>query len=72
MSYKCPVCGHLIDGVFDSCAVCEWEFNGIEESLTEEEQQDARETSNPMSLYEARKLYAQGKDVYGELLITKK
>ena len=71
MSYKCPVCGNKIEP-FDSCEICEWEFNGIEETLTEEEQRDARETSNPMSLYEARKLYAQGKDVYGDPLPAKK
>lgn len=72
MSYKCPVCGNEIDGPFDSCEVCEWEFNGFEDILTEKEQHDADETSNPMSLFEARELFAQGKDVYGDPLPQKK
>lgn len=71
MSYKCPVCGNNVELPFDSCDVCEWEFNGFEDTLSEEEQHDAGETSNPISLFDARKLYSQGKDVYGDPLPKK-
>ena len=69
---KCPICETPVDD-FAVCEYCRWEYNaGIENTLTEEEKDNADETSNPVSFNEAKRLFAQGKNIWGEPLPKKK
>ena len=58
---KCPCCGYAYKGdYYDDCPNCDWEYEGI----------DAEDFkgANPITLGEARKLFAEGKDIWGEPL----
>ena len=69
MKYICPICGTEVK---DECPICGWAVSGWENDLTNDEQRNPAETPNPVSIVEGRRLYTQGKDVYGDPLPTKK
>lgn len=71
MKYICPICGTEVKEFMDECPVCHWEVSGWDNDLTEEEQRNPDETPNPVSIVEARRLYSQGKDIYGDPLSKK-
>lgn len=65
--YICPICGTPSDDDWVECSVCGWEISGDEGSFTEEEKNDPHWTSNsPVSVNVARKLFAEGKDMWGD------
>ena len=68
MKIICPVCGTEFVGEYDDdCPVCDWEYDGIE--LKGEESWDKElKAPNPVTLGEARKLFAEGKNIWGEPL----
>ena len=56
----CPVCGrHTFSDVFEKCPVCGWENEYVQEKNP-----TWRNGANEMSLEEARKAYAEGKDIF--------
>ena len=60
--YMCPVCGKYefpFRGSFDICLVCEWENDPIQAV-----EHDEKYCANQMSLNEAKKAYAEGKEIY--------
>lgn len=62
---KCPICGTLIDDDdYVPCPYCAWAYVGIEEIFDPNE----REAFNLMSVNEAKKLLAEGKDKWGNPL----
>ena len=57
---KCPVCGKgelVYDG--DVCEICGW-FHDV----VQEKNPDEKDCENEMSLNEARKAYAEGREIY--------
>lgn len=60
MNHICPVCKkHYFDDGFDVCPICGWTFDIVQEKYP-----DAKKLGNIMSLNEAKKAYAEGKEVY--------
>lgn len=68
MKYICPICQTEVKEFMNECPICGWEVSGWDNNLSAEEQQNADETPNPISVAEAQKLYAQGKNIWGEPL----
>lgn len=63
---KCPVCGRCSLEEFEECPYCGWVLDGLE-SKTDEDMA----TGGPMgdlSVAAAKRLLAEGKDVYGDPL----
>ena len=64
----CAVCGtNYMGGQYDDCPVCDWEYDGCEQN--EDGSFDYNwQGPNPIILGEARKLFAEGKNIWGEPL----
>lgn len=55
----CPVCGkHEFSDAFEKCPVCNWENDYVQESNPE-----WANCANEMSLNDARKAYAEGREI---------
>jgi hypothetical protein len=62
---KCPVCGKYEVEIGDECPYCYWELDGTESDYPEDEIYGG---PNHLSIAEAKRLLAEGKDVYGDPL----
>lgn len=63
---KCPICGNEInDENYRDCRYCGWEFIGCEFA---EDEDGTFKGSNPVSIAEAKRLVADGKNIWGEPL----
>lgn len=59
-SAKCPVCGkHIFTEWDETCPICNWTYSFIQEEFP-----DDKKCENVMSLNEARKAYAEGREIY--------
>lgn len=67
---KCPVCEtEMPDDTHTNCPNCDWEYTGIECLI--ENQEENEDNFNPVSIAEAKRLVAKGKNIWGEPLPTK-
>lgn len=58
---KCPCCGYVYKGTYyDDCPNCDWEYEGVS--------REDFKGANPVTLAEARKLFSEGKNIWGEPL----
>lgn len=56
----CPVCGkHKFSEPFEKCPICNWENDYVQENNP-----DWRNGANEMSLEEAKRVYAEGGEIY--------
>ena len=62
---KCPICGTEFEGgSFDDCPKCDWTFLGYENELG----LDEKESSNPVTIRQAKELVEKGMNIWGEPL----
>ena len=64
---KCFICGTEFEGgdsLVDNCPYCDWTYLGWENELDP----DDKETSNPVRIRQAKKLFSEGKNIWGESL----
>ena len=65
---KCPICGtEMDDETYTECPYCQWGYTGIENCYEPDEQEDY----NLMSINEAKRLVASGKNIWGDPLPKK-
>lgn len=68
---KCFICGTEFEGgdsLVDNCPYCDWTYLGWENELDS----DDKETSNPVTIRQAKKLFSEGKNIWGDPLPKKK
>lgn len=63
---SCPVCGRNKVEVGDECPYCHWEFDGAE--LTTDENKTIGGPMGDISVAQAKKWLAEGKDAWGDPL----
>ena len=65
---KCYICGTEFEGGDgDQCPYCDWAYTGIEHLMGPNE----RDPENTMSVEEAKRLVASGKNIWGDPLPKK-
>lgn len=67
---RCYICGIEFEGgdsLVDSCPYCDWTYLWWENEIDP----DSKETSNPVSINEAKRLVASGKNIWGDPLPKK-
>ncbi len=67
---KCYICGTEFEGgdsLVDDCPYCDWTYLGWEADIDG----DSKETSNPVSINEAKRLVSSGKNIWGDPLPKK-
>ena len=66
---KCPVCGtEFSGGSFDDCPYCDWTYEFDDYTGMENDTDGV----NPISLNQAKKLFSEGKNIWGDPLPEKK
>lgn len=65
---KCHICGTEFEGEdYDECPYCCWVHTGMEDFYSPDEKEDC----NLMSINEAKRLVASGKNIWGDPLPKK-
>ena len=66
---KCPICGTVFEGnLLDDCPTCDWTYE-YDDYTGEEDNIDG---ANPLSYNVAKKLFSEGKNIWGDPLPPRK
>lgn len=70
MNIKCPICGTEFEGesLIDDCPYCDWTYLGYEAEM----ELDEKDSANPVTIRQAKKLISEGKNIWGEPLPQRK
>ena len=67
---KCPICGTEFEGesLVDDCPYCDWTYLGYEDDMDIDE----KDSANPVTIRQAKKLFSEGKNIWGDPLPPRK